>query len=91
MKDCSIESQIDSIRPGAKYIIHSGDYAGIEWLDESQTKPTPQEMDQALADCQAQIIAQVPPSLEARIASLEVAVQAVATKTDTPIDLIKDR
>lgn len=50
---CAIEDQIDLIRPGASYIIHSGDYAGIEWVDKSQIKPTPLEMDQSLNSCQA--------------------------------------
>lgn len=50
---CTIENQIEMIRPGASYVIHSGDYAGIEWLDKGQTQPTPLEMDQALATCTA--------------------------------------
>lgn len=50
---CSIEYQIDSIRPKAQYILHSGDYAGIEWTDKLQVKPTLSEMDAALASCRA--------------------------------------
>lgn len=49
---CSIEYQIQMIRPGAQYVIHSGDYAGIEWTDKAQTKPTSQELDAAFSACQ---------------------------------------
>lgn len=54
---CSIENQLASIRPGETYIIHSGDYAGIEWTDKNTTKPTQLEMNAALAACQATITA----------------------------------
>lgn len=49
---CSIEEQLAIIRPGAVYQIKSGDYAGIIWLDKEQSKPTEEEMEQALVDCQ---------------------------------------
>lgn len=52
---CAIEDQINLIRPGATYIIHAGNYEGIEWTDKSQTKPTPLEIDQAASDCQVLI------------------------------------
>lgn len=52
---CAIEDQLSQIRPGANYILHSGNYEGIEWVDKSQTKPTAQELAQAETDCQALI------------------------------------
>lgn len=52
---CSIETQIEMIRPGAPYNIKRGDYEGIEWLDEKQSKPTIEEMDAALLECQRAI------------------------------------
>jgi len=48
---CTVEDQLATIRPGASYVIHRGDYDGIEWLDRGQAKPTKVEMDQALSGC----------------------------------------
>lgn len=62
---CSIENQINSIRPNANYVIHSGDYAGIEWLDKVQIKPTPAEMDAAESACHAQNALTDAPKLQA--------------------------
>jgi hypothetical protein len=50
---CTIEAQIERVRPGAKYTITKGDYDGIVWTDEEKSKPTRGELSQALADCQA--------------------------------------
>lgn len=69
---CSIENQLSAIRPGASYIIHSGDYAGIEWTDKLQAKPTPAEMDQALTSCQATIKSQTDPVDQAKVDALNV-------------------
>jgi len=35
-----IRDAINALRPGAECSIRGNSYAGIEWLDESQTKPT---------------------------------------------------
>ena len=35
---------IQSIRPNSVWILRGDDYAGIEWLDTQQTKPTEQEL-----------------------------------------------
>jgi hypothetical protein len=32
-----------SLRPGAAWSLNGDDYAGLAWLDETQTKPTHQE------------------------------------------------
>lgn len=53
---CTIEDQFTSIRPGATYIVHSGDYDGIEWTDKNTTKPTRQEMSAALSACQLSLV-----------------------------------
>tara|TARA_R100000781_G_scaffold73491_1_gene45900 strand:- start:1650 stop:1970 length:321 start_codon:yes stop_codon:yes gene_type:complete len=35
---------INILTPNAEYIIRGEEYAGIKWLDESQTKPTESEI-----------------------------------------------
>lgn len=35
---------IISLRPGANWILRGEEYEGLEWLDETQTKPTKQEL-----------------------------------------------
>ena len=39
-----IRDAINALRPGAECSIRGNSYAGIEWLDESQTKPTEDEV-----------------------------------------------
>ena len=31
---------IQSLKPGAEWVLRGTEYSGLEWLDESQTKPT---------------------------------------------------
>ena len=45
---CFIETQLDMIRPNAKWIVHYQRYDGIEWLDTQQAKPTEEEMKQSI-------------------------------------------
>lgn len=37
-------SALLSIRPGAQWILNGDTYEGLEWLDQSQTKPTLEEI-----------------------------------------------
>ncbi len=37
------------LRPGAQWGVRGNTYAGIEWLDESQTKPTETEVNNKIA------------------------------------------
>lgn len=39
-----ITQAIKNLRPNASFIVNGGTYAGIEWLDKSQTKPTEAEV-----------------------------------------------
>ena len=39
-----IRSAINALRPAAECSIRGNSYAGIEWLDKSQTKPTEDEV-----------------------------------------------
>jgi len=31
---------LQSLKPGAQWVLRGTEYSGLEWLDESQTKPT---------------------------------------------------
>jgi hypothetical protein len=35
---------LQALKPGAQWVWHGSDYTGLEWLDETQTKPTEQEI-----------------------------------------------
>ena len=44
----TIESAIDTLRPGASWAIRGDIYAGLEWLDVGQSKPTEAEVAAAM-------------------------------------------
>ena len=44
-----IIAAIESIRGGAEFTLNGDTYAGLEWLDQSQTKPTEQEVNDEIA------------------------------------------
>jgi len=44
----TIESAIATIRPGAHWTLRGGIYAGLEWQDAMQTKPTEEEVASAM-------------------------------------------
>ena len=39
---------IQSLKPGAGWVLRGRDYSGLEWMDESQTKPTETELNNKL-------------------------------------------
>jgi hypothetical protein len=43
-----IESAIATLRPGAHWTLRGGIYAGLEWQDATQTKPTEAEVSEAM-------------------------------------------
>lgn len=43
------------LRPGAKWTVDANSYAGITWLDDSQTKPSEEEINAELALQQVEI------------------------------------
>lgn len=45
---------LNSLRPGAQWSINGIDYEGLQWLDETQTKPTLEEVTQEVARLQAE-------------------------------------
>lgn len=38
-----ITEALQSLTPGAQWVLRGDDYAGLEWLDEAQTQPTEEE------------------------------------------------
>ena len=39
-----IAQALQSLRPGAQWVLRGDEYAGLEWLDEVQTQPTEAEV-----------------------------------------------
>jgi hypothetical protein len=40
----SIPEALQSLKPGAQWILRGDDYTGLEWLDSEQTQPTETEI-----------------------------------------------
>jgi len=49
---------IQSLKPGAEWTLRGDDFAGLEWLDTKQTKPTESEIDAEVKKLQAEYDAQ---------------------------------
>ena len=39
-----IPAALQSLKPGAQWVLRGDDYSGLEWLDSGQTKPTETEV-----------------------------------------------
>lgn len=52
---CTIADGITMIRPGAEWILRGDTYAGLQWLDSVQAKPTAKEVDTAVTACQQKL------------------------------------
>jgi hypothetical protein len=44
---------LQALRPGAQWVWNGSDYTGLEWLDETQTKPTEQEITDKIVELNA--------------------------------------
>ena len=53
MKITIVEALI-ALKPKAQFVLRGDTYAGLEWLDETQTKPTEQEIEEKIAELQYQ-------------------------------------
>ena len=53
-----IDKALMSLRPRSEWILDGNSYAGINWLDQSQTKPTEAEVQAEVARLQAEYDAQ---------------------------------
>ena len=45
---------VHSLRPGASWFINGDDYDGLEWVDETQSKPTEDEISQEIERLKAE-------------------------------------
>ena len=52
MKITIVEALI-ALKPKAQFILRGDTYAGLEWLDETQTKPTEDELNAKVAELEA--------------------------------------
>ena len=52
MKITIVEALI-ALKPKAQFILRGDTYAGLEWLDETQIKPTEEEIDAKIAELEA--------------------------------------
>ena len=48
-----IPDALQSLKPGAQWVLRGEDYSGLEWLDGSQTKPTETEVTNKVAELDA--------------------------------------
>ena len=49
-----IPSALQTLRPGAEWVVRGDTYEGIEWLDTEQTRPTEQEVNEEIVRLQAE-------------------------------------
>ena len=54
MRDPYIVSALLALKPGAEWTIRGDNYSDIEWLDKSQTIPTEDELNNKIAELQAE-------------------------------------
>ena len=48
-----ITHALNSLKPGAQWVLRGNDYSGLEWLDSSQTKPTETEVNSKISELDA--------------------------------------
>ena len=44
-----IAAALQSLKPGAQWVLRGTEYSGLEWLDSSQTKPTETEVNSKIS------------------------------------------
>lgn len=50
----TIANAIQSLRPGAEWVLVGNDYSGLDWLNQVQSKPTEKEVNDEIARLTAQ-------------------------------------
>ena len=48
-----IPAALQSLKPGAQWVLRGFDYSGLEWVDSGQTKPTETELTDKIAELDA--------------------------------------
>jgi hypothetical protein len=66
MESTHITKALADIRPGAQWALTGDTYEGLEWLDTIQSKPTLQEITQAIANP----LPEVDPTVEQKLATV---------------------
>ena len=51
----TIPDALQSLRPGAEWVLRGNEYAGLEWLDTKQAQPTEAEVTAEVARLQAEL------------------------------------
>lgn len=64
---CTIVEAIAAVRPQAEWNLRGTNYAGLEWLDKNQAKPTPAELATTILACQAAESSRLTAKAQARI------------------------
>ena len=54
MSDIRITDALQALRPNSEYSVTGNVYSGINWLDESQTKPTEEEVNAKIVNYKMQ-------------------------------------
>jgi hypothetical protein len=44
-RKADIPAALQSLRPGSQWVVSGDEYSGIQWLDQTQTCPTEEEVD----------------------------------------------
>ena len=82
----SLEKVLQNIRPGATWLIQGEPiYENIQWTDESQSKPTQTEIDEAWADVQNKIASSKARAKRDRLLTESDWVTIRATDTGDPV------
>ena len=53
MSEIRVSDALQALRPNSEYSVTGNVYSGINWLDESQTKPTEVEVNNKIAELKA--------------------------------------
>jgi hypothetical protein len=54
IRTASIPDALQSLRPGAQWVLRGDEYAGLEWLDEVQAQPSEAEIQAEIVRLNAQ-------------------------------------
>ena len=65
--DCDIPEVLNTIRPGAEWSLTGPGYAGLNWTDRIQTKPTQQEIVDARTLCISNNTTRIAQKIQARL------------------------
>ena len=88
--DCTPMDVLQQIRPGAEWSITGNTYNGLIWLDQVQTKPTLQEVQDAMTTCQANVLS-LRQQAQNDIFNVKLATNTAQVKLQSLIDLMQIR